>query len=398
MKTITYIDQTEQLHDKTVLLRVDYNVSTNKSGQIADDFRITQTLPTIKALLKQRNRIIIITYLGRPAGRDPQFSLKRVAKKLQEYLPTKKVTLIDDFLNTETKVWQKQTGDDIYMLENIRFYPQEKTRDPAYARRIANLGDAYVNDAFGQCHRTDVTLTEIAQFLPAYGGLLLKKEIEMINRTTVNPPKPLVVIMGGVKIATKMNSLAKLITIADSLLIGGGLANTFFRAEGINVGQSYYQYEEVESARRVLFHAKQKHTAIVLPTDVMVAYTKESDLAQVKTIDAVPEKALILDIGPETLRRFTQIIAQARSIIWNGPIGYFENPQFCQGTNGVYQAIADNRQATSIIGGGDTLAAIAHKPDLNKISHLSTGGGAMLEYIEKGTLPGIEALKQSRVT
>jgi len=393
MKKVTYINEVD-IKNQTVLLRVDYNVSLTKNSQIADDARIQQTFPTIDLLLKNNNKIIVITYLGRPTTRDPKFSLKNVAKRLQAYYPKYKVTLVNNFLTANKSIFTNQQNKEILMLENIRFYPQEKNGDVDYIKQIANLGQVFINDAFGQSHRVESTIVGITKFLPSYGGLLFKKEVEMISKAISNPQKPVVVIMGGAKVSSKIHLINKLTEIADYVLIGGALANTFYCAKGLNVGQSFCQYDEVESARRLFFLAERKTTRIVLPQDVMIAYSLESDITQVKDPTIVPEKAMIFDIGPQTQNEYATIIAQAKTIIWNGPMGYFENPNFRSGTNAILKAITENSQAISIVGGGDTLAAITGQNNVDKITHLSTGGGAMLEFIEKGTLPGIEALER----
>lgn len=393
MKKITYINEVD-ISNKTVLLRVDYNLSLSKNGKVNDDTRIKQTLPTINYLLKKNNKIIIITYLGRPKQRDPKFSLKPIVEKFHEYFPKHKVKLVSDFLTDDKTIFTNQTTKEILVLENIRFYPQEKSGDINYIKQVASLGQVFVNDAFGQSHRVESTIVGITKFLPSYGGLLLKKEIEMISKVILKPQKPVVAIMGGAKVSSKIHLINKLTEIADYVLIGGALANTFYCAKGLNVGQSFCQYDETESARRLLFFAERKTTRIVLPQDVMIAYSFESDFSQIKDPTIVPEKAMILDIGPQTQNEYATIIAQAKTIIWNGPMGYFENPNFRSGTNAVLKAITENSQAVSIVGGGDTLAAIAGQNNVDKITHLSTGGGAMLEFIEKGTLPGIEALEK----
>lgn len=393
MKKITYINEVD-INQKTVLLRVDYNLSLTKNGKVNDDTRIKQTIPTINHLLQKNNKIIIITYLGRPKQRDPKFSLKPIVEKFQEYFPKYKVKLVNDFLTDDRTVFSNQTTKEILILENIRFYPQEKNGDINYIKQVANLGHVFVNDAFGQSHRIESTIVGITDFLPSYGGLLLKKEIEMISKAISNPQKPVIAIMGGAKVSSKINLINKLTEIADYVLIGGALANTFYCAKGLNVGQSFCQYDETESARRLLYHAVKKTTRIILPQDVVIAYSLESNISQVKDPTVVPEKAMILDIGPQTQNEYATIIAQAKTIIWNGPMGYFENPNFRSGTNAILKAITENSQAISIVGGGDTLAALTGQNNVDKITHLSTGGGAMLEFIEKGTLPGIEALER----
>jgi phosphoglycerate kinase len=395
MDKIKYINQVS-FKNKKVLLRVDFNISLKKDLTLADDFRIRQSLPTINYLLENNNRLILVSHLGRPKGKDPTFSLKPVVNHLKTILPNNKIILIDDFLDEKNKdIFIHQKPDEILILENIRFYPQEKHNEKNFAKKLASLADVFVNDAFAVCHRTDASIVGVTQFLPSYGGLLLKKEVETISSVIRKPKKPLVAIIGGVKISTKLPLLYKLIEIADFVLIGGALANTFFSAQGLDIGLSFSEYDLVADARKLLFHAAQKNTAVILPSDVIIGNPKDKkDGGEIKKIHQIPHGAIILDIGPETQAEFGAIIDKARTIIWNGPVGFFENPAFRRGTDFIYYAIAQNQKAISIIGGGDTLAAISKKEYLDKITHISTGGGAMLEFIEKGSLPGIDALSK----
>lgn len=385
----------EKIEGKKVLLRADFDVSLNPNYTIADDARIKSNLPTINYLLKNRNKLICIAKLDRPKNREEKYSLKIVVKKLQEYLPSYKIKLIDDFLKTDPRVFKNQKEEEILVLENIRFYKEEKQNDSGFAKKLAGLGDVYVNDAFAMCHRTEASIVGIPQYLPSYAGLLLKREVEMISSILQNPQKPFVAILGGAKISTKLMLIDRLMEIADYLLIGGAIANTFLAAEDYEIGKSFYEYEEIQKAKRLLFSAAKKHTAIVLPSDVVIGNPKNIKLGGIiKKINELLSTAQILDIGPETQAKFGAIIAKAKTIIWNGPMGYFENPEYRRGTDFIYYSIAQNQQAVSIVGGGDTLAAISKKEYLDKITHISTGGGAMLEFIEKGTLPGLEALKK----
>lgn len=392
MTKIYYIDE-RPFSNKKVLLRVDFNVSLTSKFTISDDARIQQALPTIKFLLKHHNKLIIVSHLGQPKERDSNFSMKVVCQKLQEYMSDYKVKLLEDFTGDKTALFN-QKEDEIIVLENIRFYPEEKKNDPEFAKKLAHLADIYVNDAFGVSHRPDASVVGVSHYIPSYGGLLLKKETEMISKVIANPKKPLVAIMGGTKISTKINLIDKLMTVADYVIVGGGLANTFLAAQGHKVGKSLYEHEELAKAREILFLAAQKNTAIILPHDVIVSSSLESHIGDVKKIEEILHDSMIVDIGPETQAQIGRIIALAKTIIWNGPVGYFENPAFRRGTDFIYYTITENNTATSIVGGGDTLAAISKKEYLDKITHISTGGGAMLEFIEKGTLPGIEALKR----
>lgn len=394
MAPIKYIDDTE-ITNKQVLMRVDFNVSLNPDYTIADDARIKQALPTIEHLLAHGNKLILVSHLGRPKGREKKFSMQIVVDKLQEYLPDHTINLVDDFRTEPESTFANQTTHQILMLENIRYYPEEKQDDEEFAKHLASLADVYVNDAFGVSHRAHASVVGVPACIPSYGGLLLKKELDMIGKIISNPQKPLVAIMGGAKISTKLALINKLMDLADHVLIGGGMANTFLSAQGYEIGKSFNEYEQEESARRLLFTAAQKNTSIVLPSDVVVGDPNKSmNGEEVKKITEVDEDDQILDIGPETQAKFGTIISKAQTIIWNGPVGLFENPAFRRGTDFIYYAITQNESATSVVGGGDTLAAISKKEYLDKITHISTGGGAMLEFIEQGTLPGIEALRK----
>ncbi len=394
MSRIQYIDEVE-IVDKHVLLRADFDVSLNPDATIANDARIKHNIPTITYLLQHQNRVICVAKLNRPRQRDkdPKHSLQIVVKRLKELLPDVSVTLVDDFLKIDRNVFENQKPGEILVLENIRFYPEEKQNDSEFSKRLAQLADVYVNDAFAMSHRTESSVVGVPQFLPSYGGLLLKKEIEMISSAVKDPKKPVVVILGGSKISTKINLIGKLLKIADFVLVGGGIANTFLAAKNIEVGQSIFEYEEKENARRLLYEAIQQQTHIVLPSDAVIGSPNDPQNSIVKKIGAVSRQENILDIGPETQAHWGSLISKANTVIWNGPVGYFENPAFRRGTDFIYYMITQNTGAVSVVGGGDTLAAISKKEYLDKITHISTGGGAMLEFIEKGTLPGIEALK-----
>ncbi len=390
---ISYIDDIN-IKNKRVLLRADFDVSLNPNYTIADDARIKQNLPTINYLLKKRNRLICMAKLDRPKGRDPKYSMKIVVQRLKQYLPDYKIRLVDDFLKADKTIFEKQKENELLVLENMRYYEENKKNDDAFAKKLAELADIYVNDGFSMSHRAESWVVDVPKYIPAYGGLLLKKEVRIISKATKKPKKPFVAIIGGAKIETKINVVNKLIEIADYVLIGGGLANTFLCAHGYEIGKSYCQLEYVTMARKLLLHASQKKTAIVIPSDVVIGKpTNSENGGKVVKVDQIPKGGFALDIGPETQAKFGSIIAKAKTIIWSGPVGYFENPAFRRGTDFIYYAISDNKEATSIVGGGDTLSAISKKEYLDTITHISTGGGAMLEFIEKGTLPGIEALK-----
>ncbi|MCS7093133.1 MAG: phosphoglycerate kinase [Patescibacteria group bacterium] len=388
MKKVIFIDETE-IKNKRVLLRVDFNVSLNPNFTIANDERIRQTLPTINYLLPKNNRLILVSHLGRPKQYEEALSLKIIVNQLKKYLPQTEISLVKTIEEIHFK------NEPIVVLENIRFFPEEKNYSTLFAKKLASVADVYVNDAFGVCHRTDTSVIGPPLFLPAFGGLLLKKEVTMLDKVIKNPRRPMLAIIGGAKVSTKIGLLEKLSQLVDYLVIGGAMANTFLATKNLSIGKSVYEYDLIEMAHRFLSKAITQKPYILLPKDVLVAKTKESKETQTVKVDKIPPDHSIFDLGPETLAEIGNIIAKARMIVWNGPVGYFENPVFRNGTDFIYYSITQNQKAISIVGGGDTLSAISKKEYLNKITHLSTGGGAMLEYIEKSTLPGIEALKKS---
>lgn len=379
--------------NKRVLLRVDFNVSLNPNYSIADDTRIRQALPTIQRLLEGNNQLIIVSHLGRPTKRDTHSSLKPVARDLMRYLPKKyRIRIVDDFTTPEYREGFDHEEKEIIMLENIRYYDGEDANDPAFAKKLASLADVYVNDAFSVDHRAAASTVGVTKYLPSYCGLLLQKEIKMLDLATKHPKKPVVAILGGSKISTKLQLIDKLIEVANTVLIGGGLANNFLLAKGLQVGKSIFEKNELVHTKHLIAHAKQHGTKLLFPVDVVVSKQKDAKAGSIKPITEIAQDEAIFDIGPHTQAEFGTVIAKAKTIIWNGPVGYFENPAFQRGTDFLYYAIAENRDAVSVVGGGETLAALKHKEHLNVITHVSTGGGAMLEYIEHGTLPGIEAL------
>lgn len=386
-----YIDEVELAH-KTILLRVDFNVALNPNHSIADDARIKQSVETIEYLLKRHNKLIIMAHLGDPEKRSKSDSLSPVAKRLQQYLPHHKIVLVDDFEHDDSKLKQ-QKQDEIIMLENIRFYPGEKENDPAFTKRLASYGEVYVNDGFGVSHRKSVSVVGLPKVLPGYGGLLMKKEVTILDKIMKHPKKPFVAIIGGKKISTKIKVIKKLTSVADYVLLGGGLANTFLAAQGLGTGKSLVSDEDVALAKELLEHAEREHTHLIIPQDVVVGKALESRESDVKKVEDLSPTDLALDIGPETLADFGAIINKAHTIVWNGPVGYMENQEFKRGTDFLYYAITQNTDVISVVGGGDTLSAIAKKEYLEKLTHISTGGGAMLEFIENGTLPGLEALE-----
>lgn len=366
-----------------------------KGNKITNDERIRQTLPTINKLLKDDNKIIIVSHLGRPKGWDDKYLLRPIAKRLHEYLPHVKLTVVDDFTSEGAqKHFEEQKHGQILFLENIRFFEGEEVADPEFAKKLAALGDVFVNDAFGVSHRDCASITEVPKLLPHYGGLLMEREVETIGHALRHPKHPFTAIIGGAKISTKLKLLYRLTEIADYLVLGGGLANTLLYALGYPIGKSLCEKDMSDDVKKIVRHAKEKNTKILLPRDVVVGKKDdEKGGGVVKKIADIDAYDAILDIGPEAQADYAKAILSSHTLIWNGPVGYIENPEYSRGTDFLYYTIAQNKGLVSIVGGGDTLAAISKKEYLDTLTHISTGGGAMLEYIENGTLPGIEALK-----
>lgn len=385
---IQYIDEVE-IKNKKVLVRVDFNVSFKKDGTINDDTRIQNSIATLNHLLEQGNTLILMSHLGKPKGRDMAFSMKPVAERLQTYLKGYMVTLVDDFTVSMPQTSPKT----VYLLENTRFYEGEKKNDPTFSKELADLAEVYVDDAFGSVHRAHASTVGVATYLPHYGGLLLKKEVQMIKKVIEAPERPVVAIIAGAKISSKIGLIEKLMEIADTILIGGAMTNNFLKAQGKNIGKGLVEDEFVDEAGTMLLLAETKGKRIILPVDRRIGVkSDEASAAATKTVDEIDDNDETLDIGPATEQLFNSYISEAKTIIWNGPVGYFENPQFAKGSEAIFHSIIGNTQAISVVGGGDTLSVIKKLPGKDKITHISTGGGAMLELIEKGTLPGLDAL------
>ena len=385
-KIVTDLDVT----GKKVLVRVDFNVPL-KEGAVADDTRIQAALPTIKYLVDQDAAVILCSHLGRPKGApDPAFSLAPVAAYLGSLVDVP-VKFVDDYVGEAAKAAaaELQTGQ-ILVLQNTRFHPGEKKNDPAVAKELASMADLFVNDAFGTAHRAEVSTVGVAEFLPAAAGFLLEKEIKYLGQAIADPARPFVAILGGAKVSDKIEVIRNLLTKADQVLIGGGMANTFFKAQGYPMGDSLVEDEALDTARSLLGEG---NTHLRLPVDVVIA-NGFSNEAEQKTMamGPVPEGWRVLDIGPETVKNYAKVIAEAGTVVWNGPMGVFEFPEFAKGTFGVAHAIADSH-ATSIIGGGDSVAAINQSGLADKVTHISTGGGASLEMLEGKVLPGLAALQ-----
>jgi phosphoglycerate kinase len=384
-KTVRDID----VRGKRVLVRVDFNVPM-QDGQITDDRRIRASLPTIQYLLEQGATVILMSHFGRPKGkRDPQYSLRPVAERLSQLLK-REVQFLEDCVGeqVEAQVRNAPQGS-VILLENLRFHPEEEANDPAFAQALARLGEVYVNDAFGSAHRAHASTEGVAHYLPAVAGFLMEKELRYLGQALANPERPFVAILGGAKVHDKIGVIHNLLPKVDRLLIGGGMAFTFLKAQGYEIGRSLLDAESIEFARQTLAGAGDK---ILLPTDVVVADALAPGVAtQTVPVNAIPPDKMGLDIGAETAQRFAEVVRSAKTVVWNGPLGAFETPPFEQGTRVVMEALA-NSGAVSILGGGDTAACAEQLGFAERMTHISTGGGASLEFLEGRELPGVAVL------
>lgn len=380
-----------EVQGKKVLVRVDYNVPISE-GRITDDRRIRATVPTIQYLLDHGAAVILMSHLGRPKGKpSPEFRLDPVAQRLSEILgiPVKK---LDDCVGPEVeKAVKEMKPGEVILLENLRFHPEEEANDPEFARQLASLADIYVNDAFATAHRAHASTEGVAHYLPAVAGFLMEKEIRFLGLLLSNPEKPFIAILGGAKISDKIGVIENLLPKVDLLLIGGGMANTFFKALGYKVGDSLVEDEALGVASELLRKGGDK---LILPVDVVIAERVASD-APVKIVKPgeVPEGWRILDIGPETVELFKGKLRQSRTVFWNGPLGVFEVEPFSKGTFAIAQALAELEGVTTVVGGGDSAAAVEAAGVAEKITLVSTGGGASLEFLEGKELPGIVVLE-----
>jgi phosphoglycerate kinase len=385
-KLVTDID----FKGKRALVRVDFNVPI-KDGKVEDDTRIVAALPTIKYLLDQGASVILCSHLGRPKeGPDPKYSMRPTAEHLSKLLG-KPVAFCPEAVGpVAEEAARKLKPGDILVLENTRFYKGETKNDPEMSKQLAALADVYVNDAFGSAHRAHASTEGVAHLLPGVAGFLMEKEIKYLGQAVANPARPFVAILGGAKIIDKIGVIKNLLKIADTVLIGGGMANTFFKAQGYPMGESLVDGEALETAREII---KDAGTRLRLPVDVVIA-AKFDNEARRKTMDvgAVPDGWAIMDIGPETVTAYSKVIHGAGTVVWNGPMGVFEMPNFALGTFGVAKAVAES-SAVSIVGGGDSVSAINQSGLSNRITHISTGGGASLEMLEGLVLPGVAALQ-----
>ncbi|NVJ23552.1 phosphoglycerate kinase [Myxococcus sp. AM011] len=392
---IRYIDEL-QLTGKRTFIRVDFNVPL-EGRRVTDDTRIREALPTIRRALELGGKVILASHLGRPKGPDPKLSLEPVAARLADLLgPKHEVILTDDCIGDGVKKQVKDLKEgQVIVLENLRFHKEEEANDETFSRELASLADVYVNDAFGTAHRAHASTAGMVPFVKEKAaGLLMKKEIEYLGRVLKNPEKPFVAILGGSKVSDKIKVIENLLPKVDALLIGGAMAYTFLKAQGVEVGKSRVEGDKLSLATRLLEAAQRLKTPIVLPVDHIVGTELTDKSIALETPDnVVPVGMMGLDIGPKTRAIFTQHIRDARTVVWNGPMGLFEVAKFAEGTRSVATAMANNKQAVTVIGGGDSAAAVEQMGVAKELSHVSTGGGASLEFLEGQELPGIKALE-----
>ena len=388
-KTVRDID----LKGKKVFVRCDFNVPMDENQNITDNTRIVAALPTIKYLLEQNCKIILASHLGRPKGEfKPEYSLKPVAKELSKLL-NKEVIMANDVIGEDAmkKASELKEGE-ILLLENVRFHREETDNDPEFAKKLASMAEVFVNDAFGTAHRAHASTAGIADYLPAVAGFLIEKELKFLGEAINNPERPLVAILGGAKVSDKIGVIDNLLEKVDTLMIGGGMAYTFFKAQGYEVGKSICELDKLDLAKELMEKAKNKGVKLMLPVDTKVGkeYSADTESKTVKSTE-IPADWEGLDIGEETIKLYSEELQKAKTVIWNGPLGVFEFPQFAIGTNSIAKVLAD-LDATTIIGGGDSAAAVKKAGLEDKMTHISTGGGASLEFIEGKKLPGIECL------
>jgi len=388
-KTVKDVD----VKGKRVLVRVDFNVPI-ADGAVTDDTRVRAALPTIRYLIDHGAKVILCSHLGRPKGEpDPQYSLRPVRRVLQRLIG-RNVAFVDDIVGADAQeAVSRMVDGEILMLENVRFAPGEKTNDPAFAKALAALADIYVNDAFGAAHRAHASTAGVAEFLPAYAGLLLTREIETLTGMLTDPERPFVAILGGSKVSDKFGVIDKLIDVVDVFIIGGGMAFTFLVAKGLGIGKSIVEPDWVEPAKAMLIKAEAKGVDILLPVDFVLADTFAEDAeTRIAGREEIPADMMGLDIGPASTELFKGAISDARTIFWNGPMGVFEMTPFETGTKEVALAVARNNRAVSVVGGGDSVAALKKFDLEERVTFVSTGGGASMKLLEGAKLPGLEAL------
>jgi phosphoglycerate kinase len=378
---------------KKVLVRVDFNVPMDEEGRITDDTRIKAAIPTIKYLIDHNAKVILVSHLGRPKGKvNKKYSLAPVAKRLSEILG-KDVVMAEDCIGEPAeKAAAAMQPKDVLLLENVRFYAEEEKNDREFAKKLAGLADIYINDAFGTAHRAHASTAGVAEFLPAGAGFLMKKEIETMGKALENPDRPFVAILGGAKVGDKIGVIQNLLGKVDSLLIGGGMAYTFLKSMGYEIGKSLLEEDKVELAASLIKQAKERGINLLLPEDVVVTpELKEGQPYKTVPVSEIPADMIGVDIGERTREKFAQVIKGARTVVWNGPMGVFEIRAFAEGTLAVARAMAESK-ATTIIGGGDSAAAVEQLGFADAMTHISTGGGASLEFLEGIELPGVAVL------
>ncbi len=378
---------------KRVLMRVDFNVPMNEKGEIVDDKRITAALPSIEYLIENEAKVILMSHFGRPKGQVVEsMRMDPIAAHLAKLLD-KPVKKLDDCIGEEVQnAVNKMKNGDVILLENVRFHQEEEANDQAFAKQLAALGDVYVNDAFGTSHRAHASTAGVAQYLPAAAGFLMEKELEFLGQAVNNPKRPFLAILGGAKVKDKIAVIESLLNKVDILIIGGGMAYTFLKAKGYEVGNSLLDKERVEFCRGIMQQAEAKNVKLLLPVDVVAAKEFAADAEnKIVAADNIPGNWQGLDIGPKTISLFSEAINEAATVVWNGPMGVFEWPAFASGTNNIAEALAKSK-AITIIGGGDSAAAVEQAGLAHEITHVSTGGGASLEFLEGKELPGVASL------
>ena len=389
-KTVRDID----VSGKKVLVRCDFNVPQDENGNITDTRRIVGALPTIKYLIEHNAKVILCSHLGRPKGEvKKEFSLKPVRDELSRELGCE-VKLADDIVGESAKALTSNMKEkEVVLLENVRFDKREEENDREFSKELSSLADIYVNDAFGTSHRAHSSTAGVAEFLPAVSGFLIEKEIKFLGDSLNNPQRPFVAILGGKKVSDKISVINNLIDKVDTLIIGGGMAYTFLKAKGLNIGSSICEEDKLDLAKELLEKAKAKNVELLLPVDVNAAkeYDKDAE-SKIVSADKIEDGWMGLDIGPETIKKYEEVLKNAKTVMWNGPLGVFEFEKFATGTNEIAR-ILGNIDAVTVIGGGDSAAAIEKAGFADKMTHISTGGGASLEFLEGKVLPGIDCLQ-----
>ncbi|CUU05773.1 phosphoglycerate kinase [Candidatus Thermokryptus mobilis] len=394
MKKITIDDL--NLKGKRVLVRVDFNVPI-ENGKVADDTRIRESLPTIRKIIESGGKAILISHLGRPKGFDEKYSLKPIAEHLSKLLGIS-VKFTPDCIGEEVRKMVSELKEgEVLLLENVRFHPEEEKNDENFAKELASIADVYINDAFGSAHRAHASTEGVARFVKETAiGYLMKKEIEYLSKALTNPEKPYVAILGGAKVSDKIQVIKNLMDKVDAFLIGGGMANTFLKAKGYEVGKSLVENDKIELAKEILSEAEKRNIKFILPVDCVIAseFSNNANF-EITSVDKVKPDWMILDIGPKTIETFKDVLKDAKTVVWNGPMGVFEFDNFAKGTFEIAKVLAEitSKGAVTIVGGGDSASAISKAGLSDKVSHVSTGGGASLEFLEGKELPGISAIK-----